>query len=76
MRINSNTVSPNQPSFQKRVKQITNNQQQASAGNAYRLDFSNWAMDLVDSLDDNIQIFNEEVLNYNRNLELTFKQKI
>ncbi len=73
---NSNTISTNQPSFQNRVKQVSTSQEQASNGTAYRLDFSNWAMNLLESYDDEIQVINQDVLNYNKNLELTYKQKV
>lgn len=80
MRINSSTISsPNQPDFNRQVQRAeqVSNSNSSRMGNAYNVDISNWAKDIISQFkDEEVAIFNSDVLTYTSNLDLTMKQKV
>ncbi|MFK2821901.1 hypothetical protein [Arcobacter sp. YIC-80] len=80
MRINNNTIStPNQADFNRQVRSTQQVEQANSSkiGNAYSVSISNWAKNIMSEFkDEEIAIFNSDVLSYNSNLDLTLKQKV
>lgn len=74
MRVNNNTISsPSQPLFGSRVRQKENIRTNNISG-AYKVDISNWAMNLLSEYEDDVPIFNSNVLNYSKDLNLTYKR--
>ena len=75
MRINDSRVSSTtHTGFDSRVRRtIPKNK---AILEAYRLDISNMALRMLNELDDDVAIFNSDVISYNKTLKLSFKYYI
>ena len=80
MRINNNTIStPSQPDFNRQVQRAeqVNSSTSSRMGSAYSVSISNWAQDIMSQFkDEEVAIFNSDVLSYSSNLDLTMKRKV
>lgn len=76
MRINNNTssVSSNSSIFGSRVRKSESVNRSSTYTNAYKLEISNRAIDMLRQYeDDELATFNLDVLNYTKDLKLKFK---
>jgi len=75
MRIENNTISsPSQTLFGNRVNKTQRASKTSTLNNAYRLDISNMAQRMLEEMEDDLVTFNSDVLNYDKNMKLIYKQ--
>lgn len=72
MTINNRVSSTSQPSFGSRVRRKENIKNH-SISSAYKVDISNRGLQMLSELDDDVAIFNSDVLTYNKGFKLSFK---
>lgn len=74
MRVNNNTISSNRPIFgSNRTSSSRRIEEKSKIANAYRVEISNMALDMLEEYDDEVEVFNSHILSYNKSLVLRTK---